>query len=164
MAKQNIPFRGHDESETSTNRGNFLELLNHQQKYDEVLKGHLKSANKNAKYTHHNIQDKLISLCADDGRSQITSMIDNGYFCIVADETKDVTNVEQMTQVIRFFNERTQSIQERTVNMVELENQDATSIANAIQCELNRYGLDIHISVEGKRTMEPQQWQAKYEV
>ena len=45
---------------------------------------------------------------------------------------------------IRFFDEQSQSIQERTINLVALENQDATSIANAIQSELNCHGLDIH--------------------
>jgi len=28
LSKQGLPFRGHDESNESTNRGNFIELLN----------------------------------------------------------------------------------------------------------------------------------------
>ena len=34
-------FRGHREGTNSLNRGNFLELLHHQAKYDPVLKHHL---------------------------------------------------------------------------------------------------------------------------
>ena len=41
LAKQNLAFRGHDESASSVNRGNFLELVHHQAKYDPILQQHL---------------------------------------------------------------------------------------------------------------------------
>ena len=38
LSKQGLAFRGHDESENSKNRGNFLELINFQIKYNAQLK------------------------------------------------------------------------------------------------------------------------------
>lgn len=143
MARQNNHFRGHREGVNDNNRGNFLELINHQQIYDAILWEHLKSAS--AMYTHHDIQNELINLCADNIRRQILSKLDKGYFCIVADETKDISDVEQMALVIRFFNRASQSVEERTLNLVLLETRDATSIANAITKELQSNGLDIHM-------------------
>ena len=37
IVKQGLAFRGHDESLTSNNRGNFQEILKHMSKYDEEL-------------------------------------------------------------------------------------------------------------------------------
>ncbi len=45
IAKQGLAFRGHDESLTSNNRGNFQEILKHMSKYDEELAFHLKKKN-----------------------------------------------------------------------------------------------------------------------
>ena len=50
LAKQNLAFRGHDESASSVNRGNFLELVHHQAKYDPILQQHLQKAGENATY------------------------------------------------------------------------------------------------------------------
>ena len=71
LAHQNRPLRGNREGSSSLNRGDFLELLNHQAQYDEVLLSHLAHDAKNAKYTDHRIQDELIHLSAEDIVSQI---------------------------------------------------------------------------------------------
>ncbi|GAA6106326.1 collagen alpha-5(VI) chain-like isoform X1 [Tachysurus ichikawai] len=41
LARQGLAFRGHDESSTSSNRGNFLELVHLLAEYDSVLRMHL---------------------------------------------------------------------------------------------------------------------------
>ena len=41
LPKQNLPFCGHDESNTFTNKDNFLELVQLISKYDGVLREHL---------------------------------------------------------------------------------------------------------------------------
>ena len=65
LAKQNLAFRGHDESASSVNRGNFLELVHHQAKYDPILQQHLQKAGKNATYLSPDIQNQLICAMAD---------------------------------------------------------------------------------------------------
>ena len=41
LAKQNLEFRGHQEKESSLNRGNFVEMIEMLSEYDPVLKEHL---------------------------------------------------------------------------------------------------------------------------
>ena len=44
LAKQELPFRGHDESSESVNKGNCIELLNLLRNYDSPLDIHLSAA------------------------------------------------------------------------------------------------------------------------
>jgi len=44
LAKQELPFRGHDEQITSTNRGNYVELINLMGTFDLKLSEHLSTA------------------------------------------------------------------------------------------------------------------------
>ena len=54
-----LAFRGHDESQGSSDKGNFLELLqilgDHNKSINEVLQ----KTSKNCKLTHHDIQKTL---------------------------------------------------------------------------------------------------------
>jgi hypothetical protein len=43
LAKQELPFRGHNETQDSSNRGNYIETLNLLAKHDTVLDAHLKN-------------------------------------------------------------------------------------------------------------------------
>ena len=45
-----LAFRGHDETCNCFNKGNFLELVNHQAKYDIILQEHLQNAGINSTY------------------------------------------------------------------------------------------------------------------
>ena len=144
LARQNIALRGHCENDTQNNRGNFLQFIDHQQNIDIVLREHLESAPKNALYTHHDVQDELISLCAEDIRMQLLSMFSNQYFCLVCVESKDISNVGQMALVLRLFNQATISVEERMINLIPLKTQDANTIANSIVSELENCGINIH--------------------
>ncbi len=53
-ATQNIPQRGHRESEKSENKGNFLAILEQIAKHDPIVKKKLSSGN--AKYTSNTTQ------------------------------------------------------------------------------------------------------------
>ena len=55
LATQNLALRGHNESASSLNRGNFLEFVYHQAKYDPIHK-----AGKNAIYLSPDTQNQLI--------------------------------------------------------------------------------------------------------
>ena len=60
LAKQNLPFRGHNESANSENKGNFLELVNLLAKYDVALATHLSSGKRNQLYLSSHIQNDFI--------------------------------------------------------------------------------------------------------
>lgn len=56
-ALQGIAQRGDDESSTSENKGNFLELLHFCAKKDPIVKKRIEDGPKNAKYVHPTIQN-----------------------------------------------------------------------------------------------------------
>lgn len=56
-ATQNISQRGHDESENSKKRGNFLEILHLVSKHDALMKKRLSQGPRNAKYTSKSTQN-----------------------------------------------------------------------------------------------------------
>ncbi|CAI9112692.1 OLC1v1013168C1 [Oldenlandia corymbosa var. corymbosa] len=62
-AFQGVPFRGHDESQDSKNRGNFIELVKFIAKYNkDVAKVILHNAPQNAQYTSPIIQKEILSV------------------------------------------------------------------------------------------------------
>lgn len=101
---QNIAQRGHREDEDSDNRGNFLELLRLLTKYDDVVKRKLQDLPRNAKYTHHNIQNEIINIMANMIRSEISDEVKvSKHFALLVDETKDVSKTEQISVVVRYM-------------------------------------------------------------
>ncbi|XP_039143711.1 zinc finger MYM-type protein 1-like [Dioscorea cayenensis subsp. rotundata] len=74
LVKQGLPFRGHDESLSSLNKGNFLELLEW--------------------YSLRN--DKITWAIVDDIRDK--------YFSLMIDEARDVSVKKQMGVILRYVN------------------------------------------------------------
>ena len=54
-----LAFRGHDESQGSSDKGNSLELLQFLEGHNESINELLQKAPKNCKLTHHDIQKTL---------------------------------------------------------------------------------------------------------
>jgi hypothetical protein len=72
LLHQGLAFRGHDESEESSNRGNFLELLKFlAANSEEVNKYVLKNAPGNCTLTCPDIQKQIIQCCAIETRKKI---------------------------------------------------------------------------------------------
>ena len=91
LLRQGLAFRGHDESEDSMNKGNFLELLSWLAgNFEEVDKVVLNNAPHNCKMTHHDVQQELIKCCAQETTKRVIEELDGGQFAILADEFSDV--------------------------------------------------------------------------
>ena len=61
-AQQEIALRGHDESLSSSNCGNFLTVLQFVGRHDEIAYKRLEEGPSNAKYVSSQIQNKLLEL------------------------------------------------------------------------------------------------------
>ena len=139
-SKQEIPFRSHDESSSSLNKGNFLEILNVIAKHGKVIEEKLLHGPRNAKYTSATIQNDIIGVMANQVRRTICNSIKMaGYYSLMADETKDMGKTEQMSIVVRFFDSDTCEVKERFLTFVE-----ATSL-NAEN--LTKYNIDPQLLV-----------------
>ena len=61
FAKQELPFRGHNEKTSSLNQGNYVEILNLLKFYDPVLAEYFENSTV-FKGTWNDIQNELISI------------------------------------------------------------------------------------------------------
>ncbi|KAJ3593494.1 hypothetical protein NHX12_005828 [Muraenolepis orangiensis] len=118
LGKQELPFRGHDESRESANRGNYLELLTFLAKYDPDLHYHL-STSKVFIGTSSQIQNDLISAVAEVMGEIIKEEISKAPFvALMLDETSDVSNAAQLSFVLRFVTDS--GVKERFVKFEDV--------------------------------------------
>lgn len=69
---------------------------------DEVLRNHLESMTLNAIYTSPSIQNEIINIIHSFITKQIVEEVNNACgFSILADETTDVSHIEQLTLCVR---------------------------------------------------------------
>ena len=100
-AHQEIAFREHDEWENSTNRGNFIELLQLLAMHDTVVMERIKDGPRNAMYTSSQVQNLLLNIMANMVRNTTCSAVQSaGPFSVLADESKDISKTEELTVVL----------------------------------------------------------------
>ncbi|CAG9822169.1 unnamed protein product [Phaedon cochleariae] len=123
LGRQNIPLRGHRdsgaivikssetedidldvESSPTANEGNFRELLRFRvESGDTVLKEHLKNSSSKATYISAKTRNELIEYCKEEIITTILKRITEcKYYCIIFDETTDVSHISQMSVTLRY--------------------------------------------------------------
>lgn len=126
LLKQGLPFRGHDESEESTNRGNFIELLKWlAEGNEEVNKVVLKNAPGNCILNSPKIQHDIIKCCAIETTRLIIEDLDGDHYAILADESSDMSHKEQLALCLRYV-DKFGRICERLLGVVHVS--DTTSL------------------------------------
>ena len=78
---------------------NLLQLLKLRGKDNPCLSEWLEK--KEDKYTSHNIQNKVMSIIANNVIRDLVLDIQRGFFSIICDEYTDLSNKEQLTTCIR---------------------------------------------------------------
>lgn len=102
LALQGEPFRGHDETDNSLNKGIFLELLDwYKQRNEEVKRAFDELCPKNAKMTSGTIQKELANCCAEAVTKAIKEEMRDCLFSVLIDKSRDVSIKEQMAIVVR---------------------------------------------------------------
>ena len=100
LGVQEIPFRRHDESENSSNRGIYIELAYFLADFDEKMQTHLKSATV-FKGLSPDIQNDLIDSVGSVILAQMKTEIQKCmYVSVLLDETSDVSCYSQLSTVI----------------------------------------------------------------
>jgi len=127
----------------STGDGLFLKLFEYTMQKDEKLKNIAMSVPRNAKYTSPEIQNEIISTLACMVQDKVVENLkksDIGVFCLKCDETRDASNVEDMSVCLRFVYDGKPT--EHLLSVVKLDAVDAKSITTAILKELRDRGVD----------------------
>lgn len=135
-----LPLRGKEGDE-----GVFFDLLNLRIDCgDEKLKSHLDRCRKNAVYTSPKIQNEIIRLSGEVVKERIIEDCKQAKaYAVMADETADIAGKEQLSIGLRFYDESQEKIREEFVGYIQLQSQDAHTIANAIQNFLINENLSV---------------------
>ncbi|ESQ50115.1 hypothetical protein EUTSA_v10002275mg [Eutrema salsugineum] len=115
LLRQGLPFRGHDESVDSTNKGNFLELVKYTAEQNELV------------MVSHEIQTEIVHYFAEEIIESVIQEIDHGVFCLLVDESADVSDKEQMAVVFRFVDKHG-IVKESFIGLVHVKETSSLSL------------------------------------
>ncbi|XP_057250688.1 uncharacterized protein LOC130591398 [Beta vulgaris subsp. vulgaris] len=140
---QGLPARGHKENETSSNRGNFVELLKFlASEKEDVAKVVLDNAPGNCQMTAPSIQKDIINACATETTKAIMKELDGDFFTILADESADISDKEQLALCLRYINKRGE-VMERFLGVVHVANTTSLTLKEAIESLLMEHSLSF---------------------
>lgn len=150
--RQGISLRGHRDfgpfdfqQRPTENEGNFRALLRHRiDAGDEVLSTHFLKCKKNATYISWNIQNQIINKCSDFLQELLVAKIKHAkYFSILADETTDISTVEQFSLCVRYVDEDKFKICENFLMFHPLASTTGEELSNQIINNLKGLGINI---------------------
>ena len=74
--------------------------------HNESINKVLQAAPKNCKLTCPKIQKDIVNAIASETSKAIIKDLDNGFFSILVDESRDISVKEQMSLVLRYVNKK----------------------------------------------------------
>lgn len=117
LAKQELPFRGHDEQLTSVIRENYVELIN-LTTLDPKLSGHLATSTVFSGLSD-DIQNDIIQSISNTLLKMIKIEIKNTDFVsIIMDETTDIAFKSQLSTILRYMTN--EGVQERFLGFINI--------------------------------------------
>ncbi|XP_060202997.1 uncharacterized protein LOC132631440 [Lycium barbarum] len=143
LVNQGFAFRGHDESKSSLNKGNFLEILSWYAKHcDKIHDYVLEHAPQNDRMTSPMIQKDIVTACKIETIKAIIEELNGDYFALLVDESFDVSRKEQMAVVLRYV-DRKGFVMERLIDIVHVQDTSALSLKSAIVNLLSQHSLSL---------------------
>ena len=143
LLHQGLAFRGHDESEESSNRGNFIELLKFlAANSEEVNKYVLNNAPGNCSLTSPKIQAQVIQCCAIETRKKIIEELGDEPYAILADESSDISHKEQLALCLRYVDKLGRPC-EHFIGIAHVDDTSSLSLKEAIRALLVSHGLTM---------------------
>jgi hypothetical protein len=133
LLHQGLSFCRYDESEESSNRGNFIKIL----KFlvvnsEEVNKYVLNNALDNCTLTSPKIQKQIIQCCAIETRKKIIEELGEEPFAILADESSDMSHKKQLALCLRFVDALRRPC-EHFIGVVHVDDTSSLSLKDAIE-------------------------------
>ena len=154
--RQELPLRGHRDSGPLTldapnhNEGNFRAALRLRLEcLDKETADLFFNSPRNASYLSWKVQNDIISIMGSQIQNQILCDIaENKYFAILADETSDENQEEQLSISIRFVKDN--AMYEEFICFVAVSSTTGENLASTILSELSKLGLNLdHLRGQG---------------
>ncbi|KAJ9541078.1 hypothetical protein OSB04_027584 [Centaurea solstitialis] len=143
LLRQGIAFRDHVECETSSNRGNFVELLqflaNHNKSIEAAT---FNNVAESLKLTSSDFQKAILNAVAAETMELVRSDIGDDFFSVHIDECYDVSIEEQMSVVVRYVDKKGHII-ERFLGIEHVPDATSISLKKALDDLFSRHGLSI---------------------
>lgn len=151
--RQNMALRGHRDSgkiETDTFQiinekieGNFREILRYRAQGDFEMKSYLEAPGK-IKYISHTSQNHKIDACNKVLLNKVVSRVNaSKCFSILADETTDISGIEQVSLCVRYVELNTLILTEEFLQFVPISDMTGEGIANSILKNLQQFGINM---------------------
>lgn len=142
-AHQAIAIRGHDESDSSKNKGNFLKLLHLRAKDNMLLREYFVENQHHYRYVSASHINKLLNLMAHQVFCNVVKNIKKAeIFSIMIDETQDLSRHEQVSFIVRFVDDSLQ-IHEHLLGFYKTNHNNSETLTNLIKYVLSENGLNI---------------------
>uniref|UniRef100_A0A2N9GGU6 DUF4371 domain-containing protein n=1 Tax=Fagus sylvatica TaxID=28930 RepID=A0A2N9GGU6_FAGSY len=125
LLRQGLAFRGHDESEDSSNQGNFLELLRFLADHNEDIKA-----------------KDIVSAAAVETSNAIIMELGDAFFSVLIDESRDISTKEQMAVALRYVDKKGHVV-ERFLGIEHVTDTTALSLKAAVEDLFCRHGLSL---------------------
>jgi hypothetical protein len=152
-SRQELAFRGHDESEDSLSRGNYRELLESFAKFDSVFKRRLHCRGGGVgggvfTGVSPEIQNDLINCLDSIIEDEIFKEInDCNFMSVQVDETSDVSTKEQVSMLSRL--DKGSEIVERQLGFVDASSNRNAAITQVIKDKLSQhYGIKENLIMQ----------------
>ena len=146
LAKRGIPLRGNWCKDQHEEDSNFMFFVKWKGEDNEALGSHLKNAPCNARYLSPKTQNELIDSFASILRSNIVAeAMKSQFFSIMADETCDISKIEQLSLCIRYLKDNNGSLEvaEDFLGFVQLPETNAAAITEAMLGALKDWNIDL---------------------
>ncbi|XP_058991852.1 zinc finger MYM-type protein 1 isoform X4 [Mustela lutreola] len=146
LGKQCLPLRGNDQSISSVNKGNFLELLEirAKDKGEEVFR--LTNLQVDF-YNSTQIQNDIIEIIKTEMLQDIVNEINaSSAFSIICDETADSATKKQLSICVRYPQKMSKAvlIKERFLGFIDIEEMTGTDLHGTIKTYLQQIGVDLN--------------------
>jgi hypothetical protein len=139
LARQGLAMRGHTDNE-----GNLQQLIALRSSDAPRLRSWL-DARKFMSHDVVNEQLKLMSL--DVLRALLENVRQAPCFSVIADETRDMSGLEQFSVSVRWLDVETCDVREDCIGLVSVETTDSATLAAVIKDTLLRCNLDMNVLV-----------------
>lgn len=139
LARQGLPLRGHG-ADTNSNLNQLLILRGE----DDVQLRKWIERKGERKYTSHEIQNEMLKVMAlYILRDVATSIRNSSFYSILADETTDISNREQVVICLRWVDDDL-DVHEDFIGLHKVDRIDAATIKTVILDVLMRMDLSLH--------------------
>lgn len=140
LLAQGLAFRGNDESMSSRNKGNFLELMDFLINHNEAIYKVWKNFHGNLKLTSPKIQKDIFRVAASATTQTILDDLEDNLFSILIDESQNISMKEQMVVALCYVNKKGQVIK-LFFCVVHVSNTSALTLKLALESLFAKYRL-----------------------